>query len=518
MAQGISIKGQDTIASWDAPYKGVLRDMPIQKLPEDCLYDCSNVLYRSGALQVRPGLQKFTTNDLGARVTGAIQNSTLASGVFDPTAFQNDTFQESGNTAGSVIVAGTNRKIWVYFSGSWHDLTNTALTATDTYLAQFTSIQIGTTVFTLMTNGVDTPRSWDNQSATVTNVAGTPPLFTDWTTSSDRVIGVVPPYLVQWGNALNIGTWPANNFRVLSDTPDSVVAVENLGTLGVAVYKKNSLWVGIAQGGLDSSYFRFELRGQYEGPANPNCLVNVNGSHYYMTQSGRVGVFDGVRQTWINDPVLPLLRQTIDQTNMARAFMVYNPTDREVWCYYPRLAEAGTGNVTGLLIIALPKQFSYEGIFFHAGYFGQTAIPVTAGVDRRLDVGDYLTFGQNSGQNLAYGYQDMMTDDGVGFSGFWQTPFKGAGKWDVHQPSGVETYARRIGGAGSLTMKVVSTYMIGSTSNFSQGTALDLTTEPIHANAMNFGVNGRFFGLRYEFVAPINLQWYGSRLMGARQE
>jgi hypothetical protein len=517
----VSVKGAATIGHWDAPHKGILRDFPAYKLPPDALYDCLNIVFRNGGVAPRPGMVQLSPGtDLLDRVTGAIQASSLASGAFEPTAFDNASFQVTGNTDSTLLIAGTNKRFWVYFGGGWHDLTDTLFTATDTYLAQFTTIQIGSSVFVLFTNGLDSPRKWDQQATVISVIAGLPPLFTDWTTSSDRVIGIVPPYLIQWGNALNITSWPNLNFRVLSDTSDALVAIENLGTLGVAVYKRRSIWIGTAQGGLDSSYFSFQLRGQYEGPANPNTLINVNGAHYYMTKTGRIGVFDGVSQTWINDSSLPLLKATLDVDNMGRAFGEYDPTFREVWFHYPLLADAGTGNVTGLCVITLPHPFSYEGIFFHSAYLGKTAIPVTAGTDRRLDVADRVVFGQNSSKNLAYLSNDAISDDGVAFTGFFQTPMQMTKDGDIAMAQGVETYGMYGGGQGPLTLRLNGSPMLGNltTTGFSAGVVLDLTVEPTVSPDIDTRIEGRFFGLRYEFTSPVTFQYYGSRLMGAKYQ
>lgn len=515
----VSVKGAATIGHWDAQHKGVLRDFPPYKLPPDALYDCLNVVFRNGAIGPRPGMVQLSPGtDLLARVTGAIQASSLASGAFEPSAFENTAFQVTGNTDATLLIAGTNRAWWAYFGGGWHNLATTPLTATDIYLAQFTTIQIGSTIFVLLTNGLDSPRSWDQVATLDQVVAGLPPLFTDWTTASDRIIGIVPPYLIQWGNALNITTWPNLNFRVLSDTTDALVAIENLGTLGVAVYKRRSIWIGTAQGGLDSSFFAFTLRGQYEGPANPNTLCNVNGAHYYMTKTGRVGVFDGVTQTWINDGILPLITSNMDTLNMNRAFGEYDPTSREVWFHYPRLDDntSVTGNVTGLLVVTLPHPFSYEGIFFHSCYLGKTAIPVTAGTDRRLDIADRVVFGQNSGKNLAYLTLNNGSDDGVSFTGFLQTPMQMTKDGDVAQADGVETYATYTGGQGPLTLRLGGSLMLGNltTTGFSAGVVLDMTVEPNVSPDIDFGIRGRFFGLRYEFASPVSFTYYGSRLMG----
>jgi hypothetical protein len=527
----VSVKGAATIAAFDAAHKGVLRDLPPHKLPGDALWDCLNVLYRNGSMIPRPGLLQLVATNLLDRVTGATQMSNLASGAFEPTAFENTAFLVTGNAPGTMLVAGTNTKLWAFFAGIWNNITNVPLTATATYLAQFTSIQIGSKLWIVFSNGIDAPQQWDQITPTTATIAGTPPLFTDMTTASDRVIGIIPPYTIQWGPGLSLSTWPALNNRILSDTPDALVAIENLGSLGVAVYKRRSIWVGNAQGGLDSAYFSFTLRGQFEGPANPNCLINVNGEHWYMTNTGRIAKFDGVTHTWINDGVLPLVRATFDTNNAGLAWIQYDPLNREVWCYYPRKLETNVGtDVTGIIMITLAHPYSYEGIFFPASFVGQSAFSVTAGTDRRLDKNDRILFGKVT-NNLSYSSlnAENLNDDTLTFTGFWQTPPHPNKDGDIYLASGVETYATYGVSQGPLTMKLGMSPMMGdlTSTGFSAGTTLTMTgTEPTLSPDIGTSVivgtgaaapfAGRFASLRYSFTSPVTFSYYGSKIMGTK--
>ena len=63
--------------------------------------------------------------------------------------------------------------------------------------------------------------------------------------------------------------------------------------------------------------------------------------------------------------------------------------------------------------------------------------------------------------------------------------------------------------------------MLGNltSTGFSTGVALDLTTEPTLAPDLGAFTSidqfrGRFFSCRYEFTSPVRFNYYGSRLMG----
>lgn len=506
------------VGTWGVPNKGVLRNMPIYMLPEDALHDSLNVLVRDGDLRVRPGMTTFNSTTLQNRVMGAFNTAVIASGAFQADTFQNDAFQMGAGTSIQLIV-GTTRKIWAYFNGVFNDITDTPLTGTDIQHVRMSGLEISNALWTLITNGQDSPRKWNGSDPTVSVAGGTPPAFTDITTIGDRIIGIVPPYKVRWGQALNLDSWPSSNVRVLSDTPDLLVAIRNLGTLGGAVYKNRSIWTVSATGTTDATFFRMDLRSLVAGPSSPAALVEADGSHYYMTPKGRVGMYDGASHRWVADGSWRIVREDIDQDNANRTFAVYEPTFREVFFFYPRKGDGG--EIRGCLIVCLPRPA--EGIGDHISFPARLESFVSAGTDLRQANEGALVFSASS--FLAFNLtEDGPTDEGgQPISGFWQTGLVATPASEPHRVEGIETFAERGGGYGSVSLMPVTSYLLDTQSgDVGAATPLSLeTTESVY-DPKGVDARGRFLGVRYSFPAFVTLRWKGAimdaRALGVKQQ
>ena len=507
-----AVQAEKIIGQWWVPLKGTLRGLPPYALPEDALYDSLNVVVRAGAVIPRPGLTKFDPTVLGGRPVGAFSTTEIATGAFQEDAFQNDAFQIVGNTPTSVLLVITPTTVWTFWGGIWHDITGTPLTGQESAFARATSIQIGTTINVIITNGSDTPQVWDSVAATVSPLAGSPPKWTDITTASDRIIGIVPPYLVRWGNSLDLTTWPSANFRSLGDTVDPVVAVRNLGTLGVVVYKQRSIWIGSPNGVTDATYFSFSIRGFWDGPASPAAVVDVDGANYYMTDTGRMAYFDGTQHEWIGDGVWPAVQDELDQPNSGRIFGVFEPTNREVYFYYPRTGDGGA--CRGMAIIKVPRPA--EGIPQPIAFRGLSSIPLSCGTDTRLDTRRALVLGDAT--QIAYTIEGA-NDDGTNFAGFFQPGFVAVPGLDPYRLEGFEVFCERGIGYGTLTPKVVSNNLLEAPDTASNVAAQVINlAEIVPQQPEGADVTGKFFALRFEFLTPITLKWYGARLAARRIE
>lgn len=491
---------------WPVPRRGVLRNFPIYETPEDALYDGLNVVVRGGVLIPRPGLGLHSATSLLDRPMGAFITTTLAAGAFQADAFQNDAFQVTGEGSNVFILAGTTRRIWVYRANNWSDITNTLLTGTAVNQVRFTGLVIAGVIYTVIVNGIDAPRQWDNSSATVSNVSGSPPVFADVATLSDRVIGIIPPFTVRWGNALNLGSWPASNFRDVADTMDRVIAIRNMGTLGGALYKENSIWSVIPLGGTDAGFFRFELRGFYKGPASPAAVVDANGTHYYLTTSGRVGAWNGTAHDWVADGVWELIRNDLDASNMNRAFGIYEPQFDELYFAYPRVGDSG--DLKGGLVIQRPRP--RDGILDHIAFPIRFAVPISCGTDLRLESNKALIFRSDTFRSH---FVEGPIDGDVNFSGFWQPGLTMVPAQMPYRIEEMEVFARRQPGGGTLTLKPVFSNLLDTTGGtVGAGTTVDLAAAANVRDVKGTDIRGRFLGLRHEFTTPIALAWQGSRL------
>jgi hypothetical protein len=440
---------------------------------------------------------------------GAFANTTLAAPAFQLDAFQNDAFQVAGVGGATIPVVGTTRRIFAFYSGNWVDITDTLLTGTEVDHVRMTGIEISGVIWTLITNGKDAMRQWNQQTATVQVTAGSPPKFIDITTIGNRIVGLVAPYTVQWGNELSLSTWPAANFRDLADTPDRAVAVRNLGTLGGVLYKQKTIWSIVPIGGTDAGFFRFELRGFYDGPVSPAAVVEARGLNYHMTPTGRVGMFSGTSFTWVADGVWSLIKDDLDSANANRIFGVYEPLFDEVYFFYPRNGDGG--ELKGGVCVILPRP--QDGIMDHIAFPIRLMKPVSAGTDLRLENNKALLFRSD---NFKSNFLEVdENDDGTEFSGYWQTGLVPMPGLVPNRLEEVELFAHRGAGFGNLTVKPVYSNILGThEGTLGAGITFDLSEETAVRDVRGGDVRGRFLGLRHEFTssAGFHVHWHGSRI------
>lgn len=492
---------------WRSPVQGMLRGLPAIEVPDDAVWDSLNVVVRKGFLQPRPGLVRLSPTNLEARPTGAINAISLAEGAFQVDMVQDDAFQTAGDAPASNVLVGTTRGLWVFFGGLWHEITPGEFTATEIQMSRFTSIQIDDEIWVLHTNGIDAPVQWASGNSVASVIAGSPPKFADFTTIGDRIIGVIPPYEIRWGEETSLASWPALNFKTLADTPDPIVAIRNLGTLGGVIYKTNSIWAVQFIGGTSASSYRFELRGLWDGPASANAVVDADGVHYYCTIDGRIGRFDGLRHQWVNDGCWPKVDTEIETIYSKRIFGVYDRRNRELRFYYP--VKGDRGELHGEITVITPKP--QEGVTNHISFVGRLEHAVSAGTEARLDLNKTLLFGSES--FLSYELIEDKDDDGTPFSGYWQQGLKGTPGLTLHRLEGVETFAQRGIDYGFLELQVAHSNVLAvDGGELGPVKFVGLTDPHVFKELKGDDLRARFWGLRYNFTHPIQLRWQGGKL------
>lgn len=510
------LNASNVVGQWEVPVQGTLRNMPIYSVPPNALWSSHNVLVRSGFLQPRPGLTEFASTVLTGRPTGMFNSIMLATGAFQEDAFQADAFQLSGSIPSTLLVVGTTDKIYGYYGGIFNDITGTTLTALDTQLARFTSIALGTpqVLYVIHVNGMDAPRIWDITSGTFSAVSGSPPVFTDIANVDQHIIGILPPYDIYWGPTQSVTSWPASNRRVLSDTPDPLVAIAALGVRAGVVYKSRSIWDVIVTGSdVETQYFRFEQRDQVEGPASSAAVINVDGAHAYMTSQGRIGFYNGTRHYWVGDGIWPLIEADLDTGNSARIFGSYDPKFRIAVFVYPKTGDEGECKGWAVVMLPNPSEGYNSFITFH----GSSTLALSAGGDLRLDSFKALFGRSDAGATKVYTWEGQ-DDTGTSFDGHLQTGLVGTPGIEFFGLEAYETLALQGVGYGSITVKPVSSYVLDTEG----GTVAAAKTHSLVPDAGNAvlgkpkgaDLRGRFFGLRYEFTqsASLTLRWLGARL------
>jgi hypothetical protein len=490
------------LKSYLPPFKGTWKTLPPYLLPDDAVQDSLNVTLRGGKLVARLGLESYNRENLGNKILGS--------------------FLTVDTTNAKFPLVSTKNKVFRLVNQKYQEIThNIPLNATDNSQVRMTSIQLGTSVYTLYANGVDTVKvisQVDYLLNNITPTSGSIPVLTDLCTSFSRIVGITPPYTVTWCDVvndsyLNFRSWPSLNQIVLSDTEDSLVAIRPLGTLGLVVYKEGNIFVGFNQSGSNSQAFRFEHRGEFEGPAGINAIVNVDGVHMRMTPTGRIGIFDGTQNIWIADGLWPFLQDDLDTSYASRIFGVYSYKTAEVLFWYPRIGD--NGECKGMIIIDLP--YVLAGVTSYSYFLGRSNFACSNGLSVRLFQGNAfpLVFGDRNETFILS--KETPTDNGYFFPcsikpGLFRPPMNESGE-DIYIPT-VELYATRGNElSGTVDVKVLTSNTLENDGTESRAERIDLTSTPVN-EFIGFESEGSFLGLSLEWDSDAKFEYKGADLYG----
>ncbi len=496
------VRDQGGKAQWSVPTMGVLNGYPIHSLPENALHSSHNMVLVNNVFRPRPHFTPFTTvNNLG-RVTGAL--ATTEGWMIAVTGAP----VNPGQLHLGYVDFGTNPAQII--------LTTTRNNGGMDNPSRFATIAIGTPteLFFLHANGSDVLTKRGALSVWEV-VAEDAPIYSDLTVINNRIIGVVPPYTVQWGEPLDLDTWDPLNTRILADTPDHVIAIRNRGIDGGTVYKSNSIWPVEITGSDDSSLaFRIRPKIYRRGPACSAAVVQTDDADYYITDQGRVGRWDGYRHDWVADGVWPIVEAEIDKQFPRRVHGFYKSDEEQIWFFYPRIGDGG--NAMGILMLHLPSP--REARAQHIAFTGSTLIPMSASTDsRNNDPTDPNKSFTVAFSTTARGYlvgkvleDQSQGDDGLPFSWNFRT-----GLAPVHGPhparvDSVETFGEVAPGDTAL-VNVVYTDKLNTNDGFtSVAFPLNSSTDVRPHNMSNADAMGRFVGLEYSGLVPMVFKWRGA--------
>ncbi|MHC4703234.1 MAG: hypothetical protein ACYTFQ_21935 [Planctomycetota bacterium] len=189
---------------------------------------------------------------------------------------------------------------------------------------------------------------------------GTPPLEGAGTCSWHNVVDKFATFsdaVVYSGTVLTGGHtywYPADILR-LADTPGDIVALQEMGTQQIAVYKTDSIYTLTAQAGI--SPFAPSLRASgIQGPVGPRAVVALNDqTHLYLGRDGGVYLFSGGTPQSLGDQFREWINREIDPESYADdSFLHFDAEYNEVHVYYP--VKGSGGVVRKGMIIDVSKQ------------------------------------------------------------------------------------------------------------------------------------------------------------------
>lgn len=487
------------------PFKGTWKSLPSYLIPEDVIQDSLNTTLLGGKLRSRCGLENFNTNALNGKALGS--------------------FLTVDTTNAKYPIVSTKDTVSILIGNAWFNITGgVPLTNFFENQVRMSSLQLGTSVYILYANGIDTIKIIPQATyllEPITPHAGSLPVCTDVCTSFSRFVGITPPYTISWCDVINddylsFTNWPALNQTVLADTEDSLVAIRALGTLGLAVYKEGNIFVGFAQSGSNAQAFRFEHRGEYEGPGGVNAVVSANGVHTYMTPTGRIALFDGTQHAFIADGLWPFLQDDLDTTYASRIFGVYNYSTSEIYFWYPRIGD--NGNCKGMVIIDTP--FPLAGVNSYSYFLGQSNFPCSNGLSVRLFAGKAqpLIFGNTNETFLLNKnwYYDKTSTFPCNFRTglFRPTPETPAPKddSDIYRPI-LEIYSSRGIGKGLVNVSALTSQTLADEGTSTEKETIDLTANPVN-EFFGFNTTGSFLGAQFEWDSSAQFEYKGCDIYG----
>jgi hypothetical protein len=311
----------------EPPTKGLKTDTPPHLTPDGYMSDGLNAICRDQVVMTRFGYSRITTGD----------------DPFSDPGMGLLTYTDQNGTALRAW-AVSNTKVAEWDGSDWHDRTGASdLNGSNDDQVRMALFQTTTTTRTVMTNNVDTPQilvSGVNRAA----ISGPNGITKakDVTVAFQRVIlGNVELNTGRAPSTLSISdkddpnTFPALNRVDLSDTNDTIVAVRALNTQSFAIYKDNSIWIGV---GAPQIYpFTFEQRSLVPGPVSPGVVVPVYGVHYYLGQDGMIYKFDGRTSEPVGLSVYRTLQAEIDFGKQGRFHGAFDRTNGEVWWFFNSL-------------------------------------------------------------------------------------------------------------------------------------------------------------------------------------
>lgn len=184
-----------------------------------------------------------------------------------------------------------------------------------------------------------------------------------------------PDAVVYSGTVLTGGHtyWYPGDILRLADTPGEIVAVQEMGTQQIAVYKTDAIYTLTAQSGI--SPFAPSLRASgIQGPVGPRAVVALNDqTHLYLGRDGGVYMFTGASPQSLGDQFRSWIAREMDPEYYADdSFMQFDPEKNEVHVYYP---VKGSGGVVrkGMIIDVSSQPFTgWPVLWPHKIYSGIT--------------------------------------------------------------------------------------------------------------------------------------------------
>lgn len=492
--------GSQIIAQLSVPVRGTWNSLAVHTAPTDALYDSSNIFLRRGKVRNRPGL-------------------TLV----------NDTVFDGPILGGQMAVSPQDKRLVVLsrlstyelgpHDSAWAQVNTGAFAPSDTSVIDTAGIETSGLYAVLVAEEHNVLKAWNSllhTTNTITPQSGSDPIpfAKSVCVTVRRVVVLVPPHTVRWSRVFQMDYFPPNAYNKVAQTNDMGICVRLLTNTSFALYKERSIYVARAREGNDDTAFQFSDPLYVAGPAGIKAIIDVSGTHIYMTKNGRIAQFSGAGYPqWIADGLWLFLQDDIDPLYAYLTTGVYDYRLHTAIFYYPRLGSGGA--LTGMVILSLPL----EGVDLQqqqplpAVFKGTSSIPVSHGVQSNFNgvIDRSVVFGSAASRQSFYLDETAQTDNGQYYDCMMYHPLT-AMPDARHTKVSFETFVERSQGYGVLNVEPV----VSDTLESQDGTTpdgkveyIDLETNPVQT-IKAFNISTRFFGLKYTWRSDSTVRYSGS--------
>jgi phosphotransferase system IIA component len=505
MAEFVQQKGTDLITQFGIPTRGTMLNRSINTIPPDAVYNSNNIFIWDGKVRARAGLAQLNATLFADRVVG---------GGLAVTPSQN------------VLLAITKSNLYELNSSvnSWNSTSALTFTANTPYTVVDTAgMETSGQFVVLIASEGFRLKAWESLTHTTAEVVpttGVVPLAKSVCIVGRRVVTLTPPHTINWSEVFDYHNWNALSYNKLAQTNDNGIAVRSIGSLGLAVYKERSIYVGRVTGKPFGEAFSFGEPILAEGPAGVHAIAGIPQGDMYMTRNGRIGIFSGSSYpTWIADGVWRYLQQVIHPGYAYLIKAVYDYRLHTVNFYYPHIADPAT--LQGLVVVNLPLEGQdIEGFTGSRPYvfLGRSNLPVTFATELRFaGQADRSIIFTSQGSIITSHYQDInaMYDGNMEFQCSMQTGLAAMPQLK-HTNVMAETMLERGNGYGTVTIEPVISYQLAE----KDGVIPDLTAQTINLEFdpvneyIGFNLPARYFGLRYTWSSRSLVRYAGSNIYG----
>ena len=233
----------------------------------------------------------------------------------------------------------------------------------------------GAKTWIICANPNDRVTAWDGQDGSKVERAGTgSPYARTICVSGGRVLAgnvrfddpgtdLIAPLAVVYTDtflARGFRNWHPELAIRLADTPGEIVKLLEMGTLAVACYKTDALYMLVYQTG--NNPFRTQLMASnIAGPIGTRAVAALTeNSHLYVGEDGGVYVFDGTYPRNFSGNISRTIQSELDLNYKDRAFLVYTPRLNCALAMYPTKGSDGRVNRGMWIDIAKSAGWPFE--------------------------------------------------------------------------------------------------------------------------------------------------------------